>query len=124
MPFVLLAEVPETTPVEKLSPLLKPESLRAWELYAAGAFRWILARGDKRDVVALADVNAQVVRSAAAALVSAGHQAMTIRCNMAGEAEVAAMVARSVASFGRLDAAFNNAGMQYPAAKEVFEKRH
>jgi len=58
MQLVLLAEIPETTPVEKLSPLLKPESLRAWELYAAGTFRWILARGDKRGVVAMIEAKA------------------------------------------------------------------
>jgi len=53
MQFVLLAVVPEGAPNEKLGPLLKSESLRAWELYAAGTFRWILARGDKRGVVAM-----------------------------------------------------------------------
>jgi len=54
--------------------------------------------------VALADVNENAVRSAAEELVSAGHKAIGIRCNVADEAEVAAMVAQTVSAFGRLDA--------------------
>ena len=61
--------------------------------------------------VALADVNENAVRSAAEELVSAGHKAIAVRCNVADEAEVAAMVERTVSAFGRLDAAFNNAGV-------------
>ena len=41
--------------------------------------------------VALADVNEIAVRSAAEELVSGGHKAIGIRCNVADEAEVAAM---------------------------------
>src|SRR5258707_15221841 len=62
--------------------------------------------------MALADVNENAVRSAAEELVSAGHKAIGVRCNVADEAEVAAMVAQTVSAFGRLDAAFNNAGIQ------------
>src|SRR5438445_4165997 len=64
--------------------------------------------------VALADVNEAAVRAAADDLVAAGHKAIGIRCDVADEAEVAAMVAQAIASFGRLDAAFNNAGVQAP----------
>src|SRR6266481_8847090 len=67
--------------------------------------------------VALADVNENAVRSAAEELVAAGHKAIGIRCNVADEAEVAAMVAKTVSTFGRLDAAFNNAGIQSPAVE-------
>src|SRR5258705_2237572 len=65
--------------------------------------------------VALADVNENAVRSAAEELVSTGHKAIAVRCNVADEAEVAAMIAQTVSAFGRLDAAFNNAGVQSPA---------
>ena len=65
--------------------------------------------------VALSDVQENDVRSAAEELVAAGHKAIGIRCNVADEAEVAAMVAQTVSTFGRLDAAFNNAGIQSPA---------
>src|SRR5213596_3068043 len=64
--------------------------------------------------VALADVNEKAVRSAAEELIGAGHKAIGIRCNVADEAEVAAMVEQTVSTFGRLDAAFNNAGVQAP----------
>src|SRR5436309_12164930 len=64
--------------------------------------------------VALADVNEVAVRSAADNLVAAGHKAIGIRCDVAVEAEVAAMVEQTVSTFRRLDAAFNNAGVQAP----------
>ena len=66
--------------------------------------------------VALADVH-ENVRSAAEGLVAAGHKAIGIRCDVADEAEVAALVAQTVSTFGRLDAAFNNAGIQSPAVE-------
>src|SRR5881227_1469494 len=65
--------------------------------------------------VVLADVHENAVRSAAEELVAAGHKAIGIRCDVADEAEVAAMVEQIVSTFGRLDAAFNNAGIQSPA---------
>src|SRR5438067_13820819 len=64
--------------------------------------------------VALADVNEAAVRSAAEDLVAAGHKAIGIRCDVVDEAEVAAMVGQTVTTFGRLDAAYNNAGVQAP----------
>jgi NAD(P)-dependent dehydrogenase (short-subunit alcohol dehydrogenase family) len=67
--------------------------------------------------VALADVQENAVRSAAEELVSAGHKAIAVRCNVADEAEVAAMVEQTVSTFARLDAAFNNAGVQSPAVE-------
>lgn len=38
-------------------------------------------------------------------------------CDVADEAHVAAMVERTVATFGRLDAAYNNAGIQVPSSE-------
>src|SRR5205809_2370950 len=67
--------------------------------------------------VALADVNEKAVRSAAEELVSTGHKAIAVRCNVADEAEVAAMIEQTVSTFGRLDAAYNNAGVQSPVAE-------
>ena len=61
--------------------------------------------------VALADVNEAAVRSAADDLVAAGHKAIAVRCDVADDAQVEAMVDRTVSEFGRLDAAFNNAGV-------------
>jgi NAD(P)-dependent dehydrogenase (short-subunit alcohol dehydrogenase family) len=67
--------------------------------------------------VALADWNEEAVRAVTAELVAAGHKAIAIRCDVADEAQVAAMVELTVAAFGRLDAAFNNAGVQSPIAE-------
>jgi NAD(P)-dependent dehydrogenase (short-subunit alcohol dehydrogenase family) len=67
--------------------------------------------------VTLADVNENGARSAAEDLVAAGHKAIAVRCNVADEAEVAGMVEQAVSTFGRLDAAYNNAGVQSPAVE-------
>jgi NAD(P)-dependent dehydrogenase (short-subunit alcohol dehydrogenase family) len=61
--------------------------------------------------VVLADFNEDAVKAAAAELVAIGHRAIAIRCDVADDAQVAEMVDRTVAEFGRLDAAFNNAGV-------------
>src|SRR3954451_5674460 len=61
--------------------------------------------------VALADFKEDAVRAAAEELVAAGHRAIAIRCDVSDDTQVAAMVDRTVAEFGRLDAAFNNAGV-------------
>ena len=67
--------------------------------------------------VALADVNGDGARAAADALVAAGHKAIGIRCDVADLDEVEAMVKQTVSTFGRLDMAFNNAGVQSPVAE-------
>ncbi len=67
--------------------------------------------------VVLADIDEQAVRSAAEELVSAGHKAIAVRCNVADEADVAAMIEQTISTFGRLDAAYNNAGVQSPAVE-------
>lgn len=61
--------------------------------------------------VVLADYKEDAVKVAAERLVAAGHKAIAIRCDVSDDAQVAAMVDRTVAEFGRLDAAFNNAGV-------------
>ncbi|WP_064695909.1 glucose 1-dehydrogenase [Rhizobium aegyptiacum] len=67
--------------------------------------------------IALADVNETAVRAAADTLISGGHRAIAIQCDVADMEQVAAMVEKAVAEFGRLDAAFNNAGVQSPVAE-------
>lgn len=67
--------------------------------------------------VALADVNEASVRAAAEALAVAGHKAIGIRCDVADMVEVESMVKETVSTFGRLDMAFNNAGVQSPVAE-------
>ena len=62
--------------------------------------------------VALVDINESAVRIATERLVTAGHKAIAIRSDVTDEAQVKAMVEQTVSAFGRLDAAFNNAGVQ------------
>jgi len=67
--------------------------------------------------VALADWNAEAVQAAAATLSAEGHRTLAIPCDVSDDAQVEAMVARTVATFGRLDAAYNNAGVQNQLAE-------
>jgi NAD(P)-dependent dehydrogenase (short-subunit alcohol dehydrogenase family) len=50
-------------------------------------------------------------------LESAGHQALAVSCDVSVESQVKEMVEKAVSAFGRLDAAFNNAGVQSPIAE-------
>lgn len=61
--------------------------------------------------VVLADFKEDAVKAAAQKLVIAGHKAIAVHCDVSDDAQVAAMVDRTLAEFGRLDAAFNNAGV-------------
>ncbi len=61
--------------------------------------------------VVLADAKQEAVQVAAQKLVDAGHKAIPVVCDVSDDSQVAAMVERTVAEFGRLDLAFNNAGV-------------
>ena len=71
--------------------------------------------------VVLADINEEGLRTATDALTSAGHQSIEISCDVSNETHVATMVDRAVASLGRLDMAFNNAGIQVPPSDAAGE---
>ena len=62
--------------------------------------------------VVLADWNEEAAQSAARELANKGHKTLAIRCDVSEDAQVEAMVKQTVAAFGRLDAAYNNAGVQ------------
>jgi NAD(P)-dependent dehydrogenase (short-subunit alcohol dehydrogenase family) len=62
--------------------------------------------------VVLADWNEKEVQAAAKEIADKGHKALAIRCDVSDDAQVEAMVNQTVAAFGRLDAAYNNAGVQ------------
>jgi len=66
--------------------------------------------------VALADLNETAARNATERLVAAGRNAIAITCDVTDEAQVKAMIAQTVSTFGSLDMAFNNAGVQSLAA--------
>src|SRR3954462_13129871 len=61
--------------------------------------------------VVLADFKEEAVKAAAEELVATGHKAIAVRCDVSDDDQVAAMVERAVAELGRLDCAFNNAGV-------------
>lgn len=65
--------------------------------------------------VVLSDVNPEALKAATDQLEAAGHRVLGVKCDVSDETEVAEMVKRTVNTFGRLDAAFNNAGIQIPA---------
>jgi len=61
--------------------------------------------------VVLADFKEDAVKEAAQKLIAAGHRALAVRCDVSEDAQIADMVSRTVSEFGRIDAAFNNAGV-------------
>lgn len=65
--------------------------------------------------VVVADVDEAAVRKLADELTAEGRKALPVRCDVGEEAEVKAMLEKTKAEFGRLDAAFNNAAVQSPA---------
>ena len=67
--------------------------------------------------VALADNREEPLRAAADDIAAAGGNALGISCDVSDEAQVAAMVEQIVSTFGQLDAAYNNAGVQSPVAE-------
>jgi len=74
--------------------------------------------------VVLADLDGDLAATEARRIAAEGGKAIGITCDVADEAQVAAMVDLAVAEYGRLDMAFNNAGIQVPpcdAADELVE---
>jgi NAD(P)-dependent dehydrogenase (short-subunit alcohol dehydrogenase family) len=62
--------------------------------------------------VVLADWNEKAAQAAARELADRGHRTLALRCDVSDDAQVEAMIQNTVATFGRLDAAYNNAGVQ------------
>ena len=71
--------------------------------------------------VVLADLDENAVAAATDELTAAGHQALGVTCDVSDEAQVAALVERTVGEFGRLDMAFNNAGIMIPVSDAADE---
>lgn len=61
--------------------------------------------------VAVADIQENAARAVADEIAAAGGQAIAIAVNVADRTSTDAMVAATVRAFGRLDGAFNNAGL-------------
>src|SRR5215475_113980 len=60
----------------------------------------------------LADIDAAAAEEAASLIRSQGGEASFVKVDVTREADVAAMVAATVKAYGRLDCAFNNAGIE------------
>lgn len=73
--------------------------------------------------VVLADYKEDAVKAAAEKLDAEGHKAIGLVCDVSDDAQVAEMVERTVAEFGRIDAAFNNAGVMARIAPTVESSR-
>jgi NAD(P)-dependent dehydrogenase (short-subunit alcohol dehydrogenase family) len=73
--------------------------------------------------VVLADFREDVVKAEAQKLGAAGHKTTAVRCDVSDDVQVSAMVDRTVAEFGRLDAAFNNAGVMAHIASTADSSR-
>lgn len=70
--------------------------------------------------ITIADTNAKAGEELARELTAAGYTAQFIQTDISSEEQVAAMVARAVDTYGRLDGAFNNAARP-PCGKPVGE---
>jgi NAD(P)-dependent dehydrogenase (short-subunit alcohol dehydrogenase family) len=74
--------------------------------------------------VAVADKTQESASATVALINAAGGQAVAIGGDVTKETDVAAMVARTVAAFGKIDCAFNNAGISGRAVGPVGQKLH
>jgi meso-butanediol dehydrogenase/(S,S)-butanediol dehydrogenase/diacetyl reductase len=85
--------------------------------------QWFLARGYR---VAMVDIDGAALREAAVGLGDAS-RVLAVECDVANEAQVAAMASQVAGHFGRLDALVNNAGVAVfkPLLETTFQEwRH
>ena len=73
--------------------------------------------------VVLSDCSEKEVLAAAKQLADKGHKTLAVRCDVSDDAQVEAMVKKTMAAFGRLDAAYNNAGIQNVLAETAESPR-
>ncbi|PVM91529.1 glucose 1-dehydrogenase [Caulobacter endophyticus] len=71
--------------------------------------------------VVLVDLDGALAEREAGRIVEQGGQAIGLACDVSDEAQAAAAIDRAVAEYGRLDMAFNNAGIQVPPSDAAFE---
>ena len=73
-----------------------------------------LAFADRGAAVSIADVSAEASRDVADEIVHAGGQALGLSCDVTSSTDVQTALQQTVEAFGRLDFAFNNAGIEQP----------
>ena len=62
--------------------------------------------------VVLADIDEAGIRDGAEAIRAAGGEAIVVRCDVTRDEQVKALIEQTLAQYGRLDYAFNNAGIE------------
>ncbi|MBN1625299.1 MAG: SDR family NAD(P)-dependent oxidoreductase, partial [Deltaproteobacteria bacterium] len=67
--------------------------------------------GEGAKVVVATDKNTIGAEETVSLINEAGGEALFVKCNVAVEQEVEELISRSIDAFGRLDFAFNNAGV-------------
>lgn len=78
-----------------------------------------LAFADAGAAVAVVDISEAGMNGTAGTITSRGGKAMSLHCDVTKSAEIKAALDKTVATFGRLDFAFNNAGIEQPGASIV-----
>lgn len=77
--------------------------------------------------VVVSDIDSQAGQATVALIEAAGGEAVFIRCDVSCDAEVRRLIEETVTTYGRLDCAFNNAGIEIEKCKladgneEVFD---
>ena len=69
------------------------------------------AFADAGAAIVLADVDFELVAVTADEIVKNGGKALAVKCDVSNEEQVKAMIENAVATFGKLDVAYNNAGI-------------
>lgn len=64
--------------------------------------------------VVMADSREEALATASESLKQAGHTILAVRCDVTNESDVKHMLDQTLSAFDRLDAAYNNAGIQSP----------
>ena len=69
--------------------------------------------------VAIADIAEAGLKETENQIAALGAQVLLVRCDVTKSADIKAALDQTIAAFGRLDAAFNNAGIEQPGASIV-----
>ena len=67
----------------------------------------------------IADIAEAGLRETERQIAAVGAQVLAVRCDVTKSADIKAALDQTIAAFGRLDAAFNNAGIEQPGASIV-----
>lgn len=76
-----------------------------------------LAFADSGYKVVVSDIDSQAGHATVALIEAAGGEAVFIRCDVSCDAEVRRLLDETIATYGRLDCAFNNAGIEIEKCK-------